>query len=161
MAIGSGEQHVDTLSHIAHNAPRCKSDEMFKYVLDDHAVGAFAGKILVRENCPRVEAYQGNRNLCASSTARMHTKPQLEIYTDDVKCSHGTTIGQLDEEALFYMRSRGIGRELARTMLMQAFMSDIIDGVRLEVLRDRLRHLVEKRFAGDLATCAGCNLNKK
>ncbi|MBQ2236334.1 MAG: Fe-S cluster assembly protein SufD, partial [Muribaculaceae bacterium] len=161
MAIASGEQHVDTLSHIAHNAPRCKSDEMFKYVLDDHAVGAFAGKILVRENCPRVEAYQGNRNLCASSTARMHTKPQLEIYTDDVKCSHGTTIGQLDEEALFYMRSRGIGRELARTMLMQAFMSDIIDGVRLEVLRDRLRHLVEKRFAGDLATCAGCNLNKK
>ena len=102
MAIASGEQHVDTLSHIAHNAPRCKSDEMFKYVLDDHAVGAFAGKILVRENCPRVEAYQGNRNLCASSTARMHTKPQLEIYTDDVKCSHGTTIDSPKFSPLFF-----------------------------------------------------------
>ena len=158
MAIAGERQHVDTLSHIAHNAPRCTSNEMFKYVLSDEAVGAFAGKILVRPDCPRVEAYQGNRNLIATPTARMHTKPQLEIYTDDVKCSHGTTIGRLDEEALFYMRSRGIGLEHARTMLMQAFMSDVIDGVRLDVLRDRLHHLVEKRFAGTLATCGNCNL---
>lgn len=86
----------------------------------------------------------------------MYTKPQLEIYTDDVKCSHGTTIGQLDEEALFYMRSRGIGIDVARTMLMQAFMSDVIDAVRMDLLRDRLRHLVEKRFNGSLASCANC-----
>ncbi|MBR1882228.1 MAG: SufD family Fe-S cluster assembly protein, partial [Muribaculaceae bacterium] len=114
MTVASGTQHVDTHSLINHNAPRCKSNEMFKYVLNDQAVGAFAGKILVKPSCPRVEAYQGNRNLCASPTAKMHSKPQLEIYTDDVKCSHGTTIGQLDEEALFYMRTRGIGLKEAR-----------------------------------------------
>ncbi|MBR3100346.1 MAG: Fe-S cluster assembly protein SufD [Muribaculaceae bacterium] len=156
MTVASGRQHVDTHTFIAHNAPRCHSNEMFKYVLNDEAVGAFAGRILVRPGCPRVEAYQGNRNLCASPEARMYTKPQLEIYTDDVKCSHGTTIGQLDEEALFYMRSRGIGIDVARTMLMQAFMSDVIDAVRMDLLRDRLRHLVEKRFNGSLASCANC-----
>lgn len=156
MTIASGTQHVDTHTFIAHNAPRCHSNEMFKYVLNDNAVGAFAGRILVQLGCPRVEAYQGNRNLCASPTARMYTKPQLEIYTDDVKCSHGTTIGQLNQEALFYMRSRGIGEEQAKTMLMQAFVADVVDAVRMESLRDRLRHLVEKRFSGSLASCGNC-----
>ena len=156
MTIASGSQHVDTHTLIRHNAPRCNSNEMFKYVLGDTAVGAFSGKILVNPDCPRVEAYQGNRNICASPEAKMYTKPQLEIYTDDVKCSHGTTIGQLDEDAMFYMQARGISRETARTMLMQAFMSDVVDAVRLDILRDRLHHLVEKRFAGSLATCADC-----
>lgn len=156
MTVASGTQHVDTYTFIDHRAPHCHSNEMFKYVLDDRAVGAFAGKILVQPNCPRVEAYQGNRNICASDTARMHSKPQLEIYTDDVKCSHGTTIGQLDDEALFYMRARGISLDEARNLLMQAFMSDVIDAVRLESLRDRLRYLVEKRFKGTLANCGAC-----
>ncbi len=156
MTIAGDEQHVDTHTIISHNAPRCVSNEMFKYVLGDKAVGAFAGKILVKEGCPRVEAYQGNRNLCASPEARMYTKPQLEIYTDDVKCSHGTTIGQLDQEALYYMRTRGISADEARRLLMQAFMSDVIDGVRLDVLRDRLHYLVEKRFNGTLASCSSC-----
>ena len=156
MTIGSGTQHVDTHTHLDHRAPRCHSNEMFKYVLSDHAVGAFAGKILVQPDCPRVEAYQGNRNICASDTARMHSKPQLEIYTDDVKCSHGTTIGQLDDEALFYMRARGISLDEARNLLMQAFMADVIDAVRLDTLRDRLRYLVEKRFNGTLANCSAC-----
>ena len=156
MTIASEEQHVDSHTFISHNAPRCHSNEMFKYVLDGKAVGAFAGKILVKPNCPRVEAYQGNRNLCGSSTAKMYTKPQLEIYTDDVMCSHGSAVGQLDEDALFYMRTRGIGIEEARRLLMQAFVADVIDGVRLDALKDRLHYLVEKRFAGTLSNCAGC-----
>ena len=156
MTIASGEQHVDSHTFISHNAPRCHSNEMFKYVLNDHAVGAFAGKILVQPNCPRVEAYQGNRNLCSAPTAKMYTKPQLEIYTDDVMCSHGSAVGQLDEEALFYMRTRGIGIDEARRLLMQAFVADVIDGVRLGVLKDRLHYLVEKRFAGTLSNCADC-----
>ncbi len=156
MTIASGEQHVDSHTFISHNAPRCHSNEMFKYVLNDKAVGAFAGKILVKPNCPRVEAYQGNRNLCGAPTAKMYTKPQLEIYTDDVMCSHGSAVGQLDEEALFYMRTRGIGIDEARRLLMQAFVADVIDGVRLDALKDRLHYLVEKRFAGTLSNCAGC-----
>ena len=156
MTIASGEQHVDSRTFISHNAPLCHSNEMFKYVLNDNAVGAFAGKILVQPNCPRVEAYQGNRNLCGAPTAKMYTKPQLEIYTDDVMCSHGSAVGQLDEEALFYMRTRGIGLDEARRLLMQAFVADVIDGVRLEALKDRLHYLVEKRFAGTLSSCAGC-----
>ena len=156
MTIASGEQHVDSHTFISHNAPRCNSNEMFKYVLNDNAVGAFAGKILVKPNCPRVEAYQSNRNLCSAPTARMYTKPQLEIYTDDVMCSHGSAVGQLDEEALFYMRTRGIGIDEARRLLMQAFVADVIDGVRLDALKDRLHYLVEKRFAGTLSNCAGC-----
>ena len=156
MTIASGDQHVDSHTFISHNAPRCHSNEMFKYVLDDNAVGAFAGKILVQPGCPRVEAYQGNRNLCSAPTAKMYTKPQLEIYTDDVMCSHGSAVGQLDEEALFYMRTRGIGIAEARRLLMQAFVADVIDGVRLDALKDRLHYLVEKRFAGTLSNCAGC-----
>ena len=156
MTIASGEQHVDSHTFISHNAPRCNSNEMFKYVLNDNAVGAFAGKILVQPNCPRVEAYQGNRNLCGPPTAKMYTKPQLEIYTDDVMCSHGSAVGQLDEDALFYMRTRGIGIDEARRLLMQAFVADVIDGVRLDALKDRLHYLVEKRFAGTLSNCAGC-----
>lgn len=160
MTIASGKQHVDSHTRVNHCTPHCTSNQMFKYVLSDNAIGAFAGKVLIKEGCPRVEAYQGNRNLCASPTAKMYTKPQLEIYTDDVKASHGTTIGQLDQEALFYMRTRGIGMEAARRLLMQAFMSDVIDGVRLDVLRDRLHYLVEKRFDGSLAACNGCAICK-
>ena len=157
MAIASGEQHVDNHTYIGHNVGHCHSNELFKYVLDDRATGAFSGKILVAENAPKVEAYQSNRNVCAAPTAKMFTKPQLEIYTDDVKCSHGATVGQLDQDALFYMRTRGIPEHDARTLLMQAFMSDVIDGVRIEALKDRLHHLVEKRFAGALADCGECS----
>lgn len=158
MAIASGSQHVDNHTYIGHNVGYCRSNELFKYVLDDDAVGAFAGKILVAPGSPRTEAYQSNRNICASGNAKMFTKPQLEIYTDDVKCGHGATVGQLDQDAMFYMQTRGISCREARTLLMQAFMSDIIDGVRLDALKDRLRHLVEKRFAGTLAQCRSCTV---
>lgn len=160
MAIASGDQHVDNHTLINHNAPQCQSNEMFKYVLNDNAIGAFAGKILVKPNCPKIDAYQGNRNIVAAPTARMYTKPQLEIYTDDVKCSHGATVGQLDQEALFYMQTRGISLPVAQKLLMQAFMSDVIDGVRLTSLKDRLRHLVEMRLSGDAMICESCELKK-
>ena len=160
MAIATGEQHIDNHTLINHNAPRCQSNEMFKYVLNDNAIGAFAGKILVKPDCPKIDAYQGNRNIVASPTAKMYTKPQLEIYTDDVKCSHGATVGQLDQEALFYMQTRGISLPVAQKLLMQAFMSDVIDGVRLDTLRDRLRHLVEMRLSGDSLICETCELKK-
>ena len=156
MTIAGEEQHVDNHTLIRHCAPRQQSNEMFKYVLQDKAVGAFAGKILVNPHCPKVEAYQGNKNICASPQAKMYTKPQLEIYTDDVRCSHGTAVGRLDEEALFYMRSRGISDAEARRLLMQAFVDDVVQAVRLQPLRDRLRMLVEKRFSGTLSSCAGC-----
>lgn len=160
MAISDKEQHLDTYSHITHAVPHCHSDELFKYVLNDRALGAFSGRILVKEGAQKTTAYQNNRNLCATREARMYSKPQLEIYADDVKCSHGMTTGQLDEKALFYMRSRGIPEAEARMLLMVAFTSDVIDNVRLDALRDRLHKLVEKRFRGELAKCAGCRICK-
>ena len=160
MSILDKEQHVDTYTHITHAVPRCKSNELFKNVLNDQAVGAFSGRILVKEGADKTEAYQSNRNLCATREARMYSKPQLEIYADDVKCSHGMTTGQLDEEAIFYMRSRGISLEEARMLLSVAFTADVIGHVRVEALRDRLHRLVEKRFRGELAKCAGCRICK-
>ena len=156
MAIGTDTQHIDNCSNVNHRAPHCHSQQLFKYVLDDKSTGAFEVSILVTPEAPFTEAYQSNRNILASTDARMHTKPQLEIYNDEVKCSHGATTGQLDAAALFYMRTRGISEHEARTMLMQAFMVDVIDTVRMEGLRDRLRHLVEKRFYGQQALCADC-----
>ncbi|WP_293671519.1 Fe-S cluster assembly protein SufD [uncultured Parabacteroides sp.] len=160
MSILDKEQQVDTYSHITHAVPCCTSNELFKNVLDDHAVGAFSGRILVKEDAQKTAAYQTNRNLCATREARMYSKPQLEIYADDVKCSHGMTTGQLDENALFYMQSRGIPRDEARMLLSVAFTSDVIDHVRLDALKDRLHKLVEKRFRGELAKCAGCRVCK-
>ena len=132
MAIGTGHQHTDNNSSVNHLAERCHSRQLFKYVLDEESTGAFEGGITVNPSARFIEAYQSNKNLLASTSARMHTKPQLLIYCDDVKCSHGATTGQLDAEALFYMRSRGISEKEARTMLMQAFMADVIDTVRMD-----------------------------
>lgn len=160
MSILDKEQQVDSYSHITHAAPYCTSNELFKNVLDDQAVGAFSGRILVKEGAQKTAAYQTNRNLCATREARMYSKPQLEIYADDVKCSHGMTTGQLDENALFYMQSRGIPRDEARMLLSVAFTSDVIDYVRMDALKDRLHKLVEKRFRGELARCAGCRICK-
>lgn len=159
MAIGSDVQHIDNCSNINHRASHCHSSQLFKYVLDDKSTGAFEGSILVAPEAKFTEAYQSNRNLLASTSAKMHTKPQLVIYNDDVKCSHGATTGQLDAAALFYMRSRGISEKEARLMLMQAFMVDVIDIVRMDGLRDRLRHLVEKRFYGQQMLCSECSVS--
>lgn len=156
MAIGSGHMHIDNDTSVFHRAPRCKSNQLFKYVLDEESDGAFEGSITVTPSAPYTEANQSNRNILASGSARMHCKPQLIINNDEVKCSHGATTGQIDEDALFYMRSRGISEEEGRRMLMQAFMIDVIDTVRIPGLQDRLRHLVDRRFSGSLGNCETC-----
>lgn len=156
MSILDKRQQVDTYSHITHAAPHCTSNELFKNVLNDRSTGVFSGRILVKEGAQKTVAYQTNRNLCATSEARACGKPQLEIYADDVKCSHGMTTGQLDENALFYLRSRGIPAAEALTMLSIAFTADVVDNVRLDGLKERLHSLIEKRFRGELAQCAGC-----
>ena len=127
-------------------------------MLDGRAVGAFAGHILVRQDAQHTMSNETNANLCASPDARMYTRPILEIYADDVKCNHGSTIGRLDEQALFYMRQRGIEEAEARLLLQHAFVNDVIRRVELEPLRDRLSHLVEMRFRGLLRRCEGCTM---
>ncbi|MCX6309847.1 MAG: SufD family Fe-S cluster assembly protein, partial [Bacteroidia bacterium] len=156
MALADQNHVVDNHLFVDHVSPRCTSRELYKYVLDDTARGVFGGRILVRKNAQKTAAYQSNKNLCSTREARMFTKPQLEIYADDVKCSHGTATGQIDEKALFYMRSRGISEVEARLLLKFAFTADVIDNIRLEPLKDRMKMLVEKRFRGELAKCAGC-----
>ena len=158
MAIADKKQSVDNHTFIDHAVPHCTSNDLFKHVLNDSSTGSFSGRILVREGAQKTSAYQTNRNLCATKEAHMYTKPQLEIYADDVKCSHGATVGQLDENALFYLRSRGIPEAEARMLLMFAFTNDVIENVRMDALKDRLRQLVEKRFRGELDKCAGCNI---
>lgn len=161
MAIEDKDQHVDNHTFIDHAVPNCNSNELYKYVLDDESTGAFAGKVLVRPGAQHTNAQQTNRNLCATRRAHMYTQPQLEIYADDVKCSHGATVGQLDDSALFYMRSRGIAEKEARLLLMFAFVNEVIDTIRLEPLKDRLHQLVEKRFRGELAKCRNCAICKE
>jgi len=160
MAIADKEQHVDNHTFIDHAVPNCRSNELYKYVLDERATGAFAGLVLVRPDAQHTSSQQTNRNLCATREARMYTQPQLEIYADDVKCSHGATVGQLDESALFYMRQRGISEKEARLLLMFAFVNEVIDTIRLDALRDRLHYLVEKRFRGEIGKCQGCTMCK-
>ncbi|MDE6396570.1 MAG: SufD family Fe-S cluster assembly protein, partial [Muribaculaceae bacterium] len=158
MVIEDGDQIIDNSATVLHNVPECTSNQTFKYIVSDRGRGAFEGLIKVAHGAHKTEAYQNDRNLLASPTARMHSRPQLEIYCDDVKCSHGAATGQLDAQALFYMRSRGIDEPEARSMLMKAFMADVIDSIRLEPLRDRLRHLADMRLSGDGdARCEGCN----
>ena len=158
MAIQDRSQHIDTYTHITHAVPRCKTTELFKNVLNDQSVCVFSGRILVKEGADKTEAYQTNRNMSLTREANVFSKPQLEIYADDVKCSHGMTTGQIDEKALFYMQSRGISLEEARTLLSVAFTSDVIENIRLAPLRDRLQYLVEKRFRGEVARCENCNI---
>lgn len=159
-AIGSGSQHIDNNTLIRHSAAHCTSNELYKYVVDDQAVGAFAGKILVEKDAQQTNSQETNNNLCASPSARMYSQPMLEIYADDVKCSHGSTTGVLDETALFYMRQRGIAEEEARMLLKNAFLGQVIDQIDYEPLRSRIFVKVEKRFLGEMEKCKTCNLCK-
>ena len=158
LAICDKDQHIDNFAFLDHVKPNCMSNELFKTVLNDRASGVFCGKILVEKDAQKTMAYQTNRNLLASDSAQMFSKPQLEIYADDVKCSHGLTTGQLDEEALFYMRARGIDKDEARLLLMVAFTSDVVDMIRIESLQERLTTLIDKRFRGKLMRCGNCNV---
>ena len=158
--IADKQQHVDNNTLITHQVPHCISNELYKYVLDDKAVGAFAGRVLVEHGAQKTISQMTNQNLTATKEARMYTQPMLEIYADDVKCAHGSTVGQLNDAALFYMRQRGISLNEAKLLLQNAFINEVIDHMQLEPLRDRLHYLVEKRFRGELNKCSGCKLCK-
>lgn len=156
IVIAGKEQHVDNFVFMDHLKPHCTSTQLFKYVLQDQSTGVFCGRIKVEKDAQKTLAYQTNNNLCASNQSRMFSKPQLEIYADDVKCSHGLTTGQLDEQALFYLRARGIPLEEAKLLLMQAFTNEVLRLIRLEALEERLEDIVEKRFKGENASCGNC-----
>ena len=158
--IADKQQHVDNNTLITHKVAHCTSNELYKYVLDDKAVGAFAGRVLVEHGAQKTTSQMTNQNLTATKEARMYTQPMLEIYADDVKCAHGSTVGQLNDAALFYMRQRGISLDEAKLLLQNAFINEVIDHMQLEPLRDRLHYLVEKRFRGELNKCDGCKLCK-
>ena len=158
--IADKQQHVDNNTLIIHQASHCTSNERYKYVLDDKATGAFAGRVLVEHGAQKTVSQMTNQNLTATKEARMYTQPMLEIYADDVKCAHGSTVGQLNDAALFYMRQRGISLKEAKMLLQNAFINEVIDQMNLEPLRNRLHHLVEKRFRGELNKCEGCKLCK-
>jgi Fe-S cluster assembly protein SufD len=136
--LGRENQIVDHHTAIFHNKPNCNSHEYYHGILDGHSQGVFNGKIFVRPEAQKTDAKQTNRNLLLSDEATVDTKPQLEIFADDVKCTHGATIGQLDQESIFYLRARGIGLETARKMLLHAFASEIVNRISIEPVRERL-----------------------
>lgn len=156
--IADKHQHVDNHTVIDHEVAHCTSKELYKYVLDGEATGAFAGRVVVRKGAQKTISEERNQNLCITKEARMYTQPMLEIYADDVKCAHGSTVGQLNDAALFYMQQRGISQKEAKLLLEFAFINEVVDTIQLAPLRDRLHHLVEKRFRGELSKCVGCKL---
>jgi Fe-S cluster assembly protein SufD len=142
----TGDQHVDNHTAIDHAKPHCNSHELYKGILDGHSSGVFNGKIMVRKDAQKTDAKQTNKNLVLSDDARIDTKPQLEIFASDVRCTHGATIGQLDDEALFYLQSRGIGAQGARDILIGAFAADVVDRIKIPALRDRLSGVIRRRL---------------
>ncbi|HEY1951988.1 MAG TPA: Fe-S cluster assembly protein SufD [Gemmatimonadaceae bacterium] len=148
--LTDGSQHIDNQTSIEHIAPNCPSHEIYKGVLDGRSHGVFNGKVYVHPEAQKTDGKQSNNNLLLSASARVDTKPQLEIFADDVKCTHGATVGRLDELAMFYLNSRGIGPETARMLLTYAFAADVLETIELEPLRKQLEKMVLARFAGDV-----------
>lgn len=157
--LNDQEQQVDNYIFVDHAFPNCHSRELFKGILDDNARGTFNGHVLVEDGAVKTEAYQSNKNILLTDKAHITTQPFLEIYNDDVKCSHGSTVGQLDEQALFYIRSRGISERTAVTMLSYAFCDEVLQQILLEPLRNNLIDLVKKRLHGELTPCSECSLH--
>lgn len=144
--VAGGTQHVDTHTLIDHVSPHCESHELYKGILDQNAQGIFDGRIIVRPNAQKTISRQENRNLLLSETAVVDSKPTLEIHNDDVKCNHGSTIGQLEEEPLFYLRSRGLSEEEARGLLVYAFAAEIVDRMKVEPVREQVRRLLFRQI---------------
>ena len=155
--LADGQQRVSTKVNIFHNVPECHSSQLFKGILDGESRTSFSGKIYVAKDAQKTEAYQANNNLLASKTAKAYTQPHLEIYADDVKCSHGATVGSLNEDELFYMRSRGIAKEEAKLLQQQAFAYAVLEKVANESLRERLHSLLESRLRGEFSECTNCS----
>jgi len=146
--VGAGSQHIDNHTVIDHARPHCDSIELYKGILDDDARGIFDGTIIVREGAVKTASRQTNKNLLLSATAIVDSKPTLEIYNDDVKCNHGSTIGQLDESQLFYLRARGIGEDEARNLLVFGFASELVDRMKIEPVRERIRRAMFEQLPG-------------
>ena len=146
--LTDGVQHIDNQTSIEHIAPNCPSHEVYKGVLDGRSHGVFNGKVYVHPEAQKTDGKQSNNNLLLSPNARVDTKPQLEIFADDVKCTHGATVGRLDEVAMFYLNSRGIGPETARMLLTYAFAADVLETIELQPLKEQLEKMVLARFAG-------------
>lgn len=144
--IASGNQLIDNHTMIDHAVPHCQSNELYKGIAKDKATAVFNGKVFVRPDAQKTNAFQENKNILLSDDANIYAKPQLEIYADDVKCSHGATTGQLDEDAMFYIRSRGIGEEKARALLINAFAKDVIEKINIPALRETLSGLIEQKL---------------
>lgn len=160
MSFLDKKQHADNFTQVIHAKPHCVSNQLYKNVLDQQSTGAFSGRIHVVRDAQKTNAFQRNNNLLLTDQATMQTKPQLIIDADDVKCSHGATVGQIDEEALFYLRARGIDEDKARLMMMNAFAHEVIQEIKLEPLRERIDELVDKRLRGELARCHDCSYGK-
>lgn len=141
-----GNSHIDNHTIVDNVMPHCFSNELYKGMMDENSTGVFNGKIFVRQPAQKTNAFQSNKNILLSNNASVNTKPQLEIFADDVKCSHGCTIGQLDEEGLFYLQSRGIPEKTAKSMLLVGFASDILDKINLPKIRTYVDHLVAERL---------------
>jgi len=151
------EQECDNYIFVEHACPRCTSHELYKGIVDDAARARFNGHVLVQDGAVKTEAHMTNRNILLTDKAHVDTRPFLEIYNDDVKCSHGSTIGQLDEQALFYLRSRGIPERTAMTMLSYAFCDEVVRSIAIDSLRDTVGDMVKKRLHGELASpCDEC-----
>ncbi|MDR1170637.1 MAG: Fe-S cluster assembly protein SufD [Prevotellaceae bacterium] len=146
LVVANGRQHVDNYTFIDHAAPECQSNELYKSILSDRAMNVFNGRILVRPDAQKTMAFQSNRNILLDTGAKIYTKPQLEIYADDVKCSHGATTGQLNEDALFYMQSRGISKPAAQLLLMSGFANEIPDKIKNREFREFILSRIEKKF---------------
>lgn len=159
MYLMDDKQHVDNQVKILHSAANCTSNELFKGVLDEKASGVFNGYIYVARDAQKTEAFQKNANILMTSTAKIDTMPFLEIYADDVKCSHGATVGQLDNDALFYLRQRGISESDARLLLMYAFVTEVTGKIKIEPLRLSIDDMIKKRLRGDLSICDKCVLH--
>jgi Fe-S cluster assembly protein SufD len=144
--IGTGRQHLDNYMLVEHAGPHCASRQFYNGILDDRARGVFHGRIIVHKDAQKTDAKQTNRNLLLSDDAQIDTKPQLEIYADDVKCTHGATIGQIEESALFYLRSRGIGELEARRLLLQAFAGECLDRMKPNGVRDYVEAAVAQHL---------------
>jgi Fe-S cluster assembly protein SufD len=134
------------------------SNQLYKGILDNTAVGAFTGRIHVWPDAQKTMAYQKNNNILLSDTASMYSKPQLEIYADDVKCSHGATVGQIDQDALFYLRSRGIPEKESRLLMLYAFAHEVVSAIKVPALKDRIDELIDKRLRGELSRCNNCKM---
>jgi Fe-S cluster assembly protein SufD len=150
MYMLKGQQHVANYTTVDHQVPNCESHELYKGIMDDKSVSVFNGKVFVRKDAQKTNAYQSNANVLISDDASVNSKPELEIYADDVKCSHGSTTGQLDDEAIFYLRARGLSEKSATQLMLTAFMSDVLDKITIPAVKTNVFKIINERFNWEL-----------